>query len=60
MEHVGRNSSVGIATRYELDDPGIESRWVRDFPHLSRSTLWPTQHPIQWVQGLYRGYSDRE
>jgi hypothetical protein len=23
---VGRNSSVGIATRYELDGPGIESR----------------------------------
>jgi hypothetical protein len=25
---VGRDSSVGIATRYGLDDPGIESRWV--------------------------------
>ena len=23
---VGRDSSVGIATRYGLDDPGIESR----------------------------------
>ena len=23
---VGRDSSVGIATRYELDGPGIESR----------------------------------
>ena len=23
----GRDSSVGIATRYGLDDPGIESRW---------------------------------
>ena len=30
---VGRNSSVGIATRYGLDGPGIESRWRRDFPH---------------------------
>jgi hypothetical protein len=24
---VGRDSSVGIATRYGLDGPGIESRW---------------------------------
>jgi hypothetical protein len=27
----GRDSSVGIATGYELDGPGIESRWGRDF-----------------------------
>ena len=26
-ENVGRDSSVGIATRFMLDDPGIESRW---------------------------------
>jgi hypothetical protein len=26
-ENVGRDSSVGIATRYGLDGPGIESRW---------------------------------
>jgi hypothetical protein len=24
---MGRDSSVGIATRYGLEDPGIESRW---------------------------------
>ena len=30
---VGRDSAVGIATRYGLDGPGIESRWGRDFPH---------------------------
>ena len=28
----GRDSSVGIATRYGVDGPGIESRWGRDFP----------------------------
>jgi hypothetical protein len=28
---VGRNSSVGIATRYGMDVSGIESRWGRDF-----------------------------
>jgi hypothetical protein len=30
---VGSDSSVGIVTRYELDGPGIESQWGRDFPH---------------------------
>ena len=41
---VGRLGSVfGTATGYGLDGPGIESRWGRDFPHLSRPALGPTQ-----------------
>jgi len=28
---VGRDSSVGIATRYEMDGPGTESRWGEFF-----------------------------
>jgi hypothetical protein len=32
---VGRDNVVGIATRYGLDGARIESRWGRDFPHLS-------------------------
>ena len=36
---VGQDSSVGIATRYGLDGPEIESRWGRDFPHPSRPAL---------------------
>ena len=32
----GPGSGVGIATGYGLDGPGIESRWRRDFPQLSR------------------------
>jgi hypothetical protein len=42
---VSRVSSVGITTRYVLDGPGIESRCGRDFPHLSRQALRPTQGP---------------
>jgi hypothetical protein len=54
-EHVGRDSSVGIAARYRLDGPGIESRWGRDFPHPSRPALGSTQHPIQRVPSLFPG-----
>jgi hypothetical protein len=49
---VDRDSSVGTATRYRPDGPGTESRWGRDFPHVSRPVLWPTQPPIEWVPGL--------
>ena len=52
---VGWDSAVDIATRYGMDGPGIECRWGRDFPHLSRPALGPTQPPIQWVPGLSRG-----
>ena len=51
----GPGSGVGIATAYGLGGPGIESRWGRDFPHVSRSALRPTQPPIEWVTGLSRG-----
>jgi hypothetical protein len=52
--HRSRDSSVGIATRYGLDGPGIESRWGRDFPHLSRPALGSTHPPIQGVSGVKR------
>jgi hypothetical protein len=51
----GPGSSVGIATGYGLDGPGIEFRWGKVFPHLSRPALGPTQPPVQWVPDLSRG-----
>jgi len=42
-------------TGYGLDGTRIESRWGRDFPHLSRPALGPTQPPVQWVPALSRG-----
>jgi hypothetical protein len=46
---------VGIATRYGLDGPGIESPWGRNFLHLSIATLGSTQPRVKWVLGLFPG-----
>ena len=47
---VGRDSSVGIATGYGLDDPGIESRWGGE---IFRTRLDPPWDPSSL---LYNGY----
>jgi hypothetical protein len=44
----GPGSSIGIATDYGLDGPGIESRWGEIF----RSPEWPWGPPSL----LYNGY----
>ena len=53
-EICGPGSSVGIATGCGLGGSGIESRLGRDFPHLSRPALGPTQPPVQWVPSFSR------
>ena len=53
--NVGRDSAVGIATRYGLDGSGIEFQWGRNFPPPSRPALGPTQTPTQMAPGLSRG-----
>ena len=45
---VGRDSSVGTATRYGLDGPGIECWWGWNFPLPFRLNPGPTQPPVQW------------
>ena len=54
---VGRDCSVGIATRYGLEGPG--SHWGRDFPQSSRPAMGSTQPPIEWVPVLSWGWSGR-
>ena len=44
---LGRDSSVGIATCYGLDGPGIGTRLGQDFPHPQRPALEPNQPSIQ-------------
>jgi hypothetical protein len=48
---MGRDSSVGIATRYVLDDPVTESRWGRDFPQTYRPALGST--PASYTMGTW-------
>ena len=40
------DSSVGIATHYGMNCPGIESGWGREIPYPPRPFLEPTQPPI--------------
>jgi hypothetical protein len=46
---LGRDSSVGIATRYGLDGPGIESRWEAKFS--ARVPTSPGAHPAIYTVG---------
>ena len=46
-----RDSSVGIATRYELEGPGIESRWGGGGVEIFRNFPDPGAHPPFNIMG---------
>jgi hypothetical protein len=46
---MGRDSVVGIATRYELDGPGIESRWGARFSVPVQTG--PGAYPASYTMG---------
>jgi hypothetical protein len=54
---MSRNSSVGMALGYELDDRGSRVLFPGGgagnffFTTASKTALGPTQPPIQWVPG---------
>jgi hypothetical protein len=48
-DKMGRDSSVGIASRYGLDGPGIETRWGEIFRTCPDRPLGPPRL-------LYNGY----
>ena len=47
--YLDRDSSVGIATRYGLDSPGIESRWGARFS--APFQIGPEAHPASCTMG---------
>ena len=49
--NMDRHGAVDITTRYGLNGPGLELRWMRHFPDLSRMASRPTQPPVQWMPG---------
>ena len=49
LQKVGRVSSVGIATRYWLDGPGIESQWGATFSTPIQTG--PEAHPASYTMG---------
>jgi hypothetical protein len=47
---LGHDSSVDRATRYELDGPGIESRWGARF--FAPVQTGPGAHPASYTMGI--------
>ena len=49
ITQMGQDGSVGIATCYGLDDPGIESRWGARFSAPFQTG--PGAHPASFTRG---------
>jgi hypothetical protein len=49
---VGRDSSVGIPTRYGLNGPGIDFRWGGEIFRTRPYRPWGPPSIQQWVPGL--------
>jgi hypothetical protein len=49
---MGHDCSIGTATRYGLDGPGIESRWGRDFSAPVQNG--PGAHPASYIYNEHR------
>jgi len=49
LRRAGRDSSVGIASRYALDGPGTESRWGARFSAPVQTG--PGAHPVSCTMG---------
>jgi len=54
MYFCGPGSSVGTVTDYGLDGPGSNPGWDEIF-RPSRPVLGPTQPPVEWLPGFFRG-----
>jgi hypothetical protein len=52
---MGRDSSVGTATRYELDGPGIESRWGGKIFSTRPERPWAYPAPCTMGTGSFPG-----
>ena len=52
---VGRDSSVDIVIRHDIERPGIECHQGQDFPPPFRQAVGPTQPPAQWAPCLFLG-----
>jgi hypothetical protein len=54
-DYVGQDCVVGIAIRYGLDGPGIESRIEGEIFFTRSDRPWgSTQPPVQWTPSHFR------